>query len=130
MRAKRKLHEDDVQVCLCSNNGKIWNRKICGSLRCLNRLIKTECVEKFCSESCENRRFQKKQWKKVKVEKVPLVCKNKFALEMGDKGKGLVAAENIKSGEFVIEYIGEVTQNWWSKFSNNAFLGERLFVLL
>jgi len=59
-------------------------------------MIRVECVEKHCTEHCQNLRFQKRQWKNVQVK------------DFGEKGKGLIANEDIKAGDFVIEYIGEI----------------------
>ena len=64
---------------------------------CLNRVMSIECSNKCrCADKCTNRRFQKRQYKKLDI----------FSTE--GKGHGLKAKENIQNGEFIIEYIGEV----------------------
>ena len=45
---------------------------------------------------CKNQRFGNKIWKKLQVIKTE------------KKGFGVKTLENIRSGEFIIEYIGEV----------------------
>ena len=64
---------------------------------CLNRVMSIECSSKCkCGEKCTNRRFQKRQYKKLEV----------FSTD--GKGHGLQAKELIRKDEFIIEYIGEV----------------------
>ncbi|KAF2016498.1 hypothetical protein BU24DRAFT_328480, partial [Aaosphaeria arxii CBS 175.79] len=64
---------------------------------CINRATKMECiVDCGCGAACENRRFQQKQYANVTVMKTD------------KKGFGLRANTNLKPGEFVFEYIGEV----------------------
>ncbi|MCP4990376.1 MAG: SET domain-containing protein, partial [Colwellia sp.] len=66
---------------------------------CKNRQCQFECTELNCnvsSDECENRRFQNKLWKAVKVQ------------HTGNRGFGLYAQEDIKTDEFIMEYCGEV----------------------
>lgn len=64
---------------------------------CLNRSTSTECRRNCkAGDRCANQRFQKSIYSKVDVQK------------SGHKGWGLFAAETIKCGTFIIEYIGEV----------------------
>ena len=76
-------------VCVCDDG--------C-SVKCLNVQSNVECVSENCadSDSCQNRRFQRKMWKQVKVAAA------------GQKGLGLYANEDIECNSFVIEYVGEV----------------------
>ena len=69
----------------------------CGP-RCLNRLICTECEIKSCPVGplCQNRRFQKQENKLVYPKPTP------------EKGWGLFAKENIRKGDFIIQYLGEI----------------------
>ena len=69
----------------------------CGP-RCLNRLICTECEVKSCPVGtlCRNRRFQKQENKLV------------YPYPTEIKGWGLFALNDIKKGEFIIQYLGEI----------------------
>ena len=71
----------------------------CGE-ECVNRLVLTECDPKFCpcSTACKNQRFSRKEFKGIEVKR------------SSKKGHGLFSEENIKPGEFVLEYVGEVLQ--------------------
>jgi hypothetical protein len=80
----------------------------CGCLKqcdddCMNWTTMQECSSEVCALAaqggdCGNQRFQKPQATKV------------TARDSGQEGKGwgLFATENIKSQEFVIEFVGEV----------------------
>ncbi|KFD69880.1 hypothetical protein M514_06105 [Trichuris suis] len=65
--------------------------------QCLNYSMEIECGNE-CSwgDQCKNRRFQRKEYKKLDV----------FAA--GRKGLGIRAAERIQDLSFIIEYVGEV----------------------
>jgi hypothetical protein len=69
----------------------------CGP-RCLNRLICTECEIKSCPVGplCQNRRFQKQENKLV------------YPKLTDTKGWGLFAKDNIRKGDFIIQYLGEI----------------------
>ncbi|KAG9455834.1 hypothetical protein H6P81_000342 [Aristolochia fimbriata] len=93
-----------------------------GCTNCKDKTCSEGCVCRFqsiscskaccCSEMCTNRPFRKE--KRIKVVKTQS-C-----------GWGVVAAESIKKGEFVIEYIGEVIddalceQRLWDMKYNGA----------
>ncbi|CAI0427653.1 unnamed protein product [Linum tenue] len=70
----------------------------CSPICCENCVCRVQCISCSkscrCSENCTNRPFRKD--KKIRIVKTEL-C-----------GWGVVAAEPINKGEFVIEYIGEV----------------------
>lgn len=72
--------------------------KACGTTECINRALAIECDPSNCpcGSMCQNQRFQKRLYAGVEVRTTP------------GKGSGLFALENIDSGSFVIEYIGEV----------------------
>ncbi|WLF79477.1 histone methyltransferase set2 [Lodderomyces elongisporus] len=65
---------------------------------CINRITSVECINRHCScgENCQNQRFQKKQYADVSV----------FQTEL--KGYGLRANTQLREGDFIYEYIGEV----------------------
>uniref|UniRef100_T1GRQ2 Histone-lysine N-methyltransferase n=1 Tax=Megaselia scalaris TaxID=36166 RepID=T1GRQ2_MEGSC len=95
-----------VKISNLYNENKIFNcncrkdsENPCGrNSECLNRLLFIECDPKKCpaEEKCENQLFQKKLYAKMKVK------------NFGQKGFGLIAMENIASGTFVIEFVGEI----------------------
>ncbi|XP_021377179.1 uncharacterized protein LOC110465579 isoform X2 [Mizuhopecten yessoensis] len=66
---------------------------------CLNRLIYTECnpLACPCGERCSNQKIQKHEWspslKKITTE---------------DRGCGVKSLEPIHTGQFILEYLGEV----------------------
>ena len=64
---------------------------------CINRATKMECVgDCGCGADCQNQRFQRQQFADVSVFKTE------------KKGYGLRADTDLKSNEFIYEYIGEV----------------------
>ncbi|KAF2811860.1 uncharacterized protein BDZ99DRAFT_281967 [Mytilinidion resinicola] len=64
---------------------------------CINRATKMECIgDCGCGAACQNQRFQLKQYAKVTVIKTE------------KKGYGLRADTDMRAGEFIFEYIGEV----------------------
>ncbi|KAM7266705.1 hypothetical protein ACFE04_004602 [Oxalis oulophora] len=94
---KRKKHkEDDIVVCECKFN-VVDPDSACGD-RCLNVLTSTECTSGYCPCGifCLNQKFQKCEYAKTKLIKTE------------GRGWGLLADEDIKAGQFIIEYCGEV----------------------
>jgi hypothetical protein len=83
---------DEGFVCSCVES----DESPCGE-SCWNRAIMHECFENLCNagSKCQNQRFQKQQYCKVKVIETKLI------------GKGLLADQDIKKGTFIIEYTGE-----------------------
>ncbi|KAJ4289551.1 histone methyltransferase set2 [Kalmusia sp. IMI 367209] len=88
--------------CDCSEE---WDSKerinnACGDdSDCINRATKMECVgDCGCGRQCQNQRFQQKQYANVTVIKTE------------KKGFGLRANTDMKPGDFVFEYIGEVIE--------------------
>ncbi|KAF2261669.1 hypothetical protein CC78DRAFT_345430 [Lojkania enalia] len=64
---------------------------------CINRATKMECVgDCSCGSACQNQRFLRKQYADVAVIKTE------------KKGYGLRANSDLKPGDFIFEYIGEV----------------------
>ncbi|CAD5206739.1 unnamed protein product [Bursaphelenchus okinawaensis] len=92
------LINDRPDKCLCNyTEEEMKQGKACSSEQCLNRAMRYECPLKCPSgEYCRNRRFQNKEYAKIE----PF-----FA---GAKGWGIRALENIPSGSFIIEYVGEI----------------------
>ncbi|KAI9026281.1 hypothetical protein DFJ74DRAFT_34973 [Hyaloraphidium curvatum] len=69
----------------------------CGeSSECINRELYIECTSCPCRHHCQNKRFQRHQYAAVEV------------FEAGKKGLGIRALQDLPSGTFVFEYVGEV----------------------
>uniref|UniRef100_A0AAY4DJ39 Histone-lysine N-methyltransferase ASH1L-like n=1 Tax=Denticeps clupeoides TaxID=299321 RepID=A0AAY4DJ39_9TELE len=66
---------------------------------CLNRMIYTECSPSTCpcTDKCDNQHIQKHDW---------VQCLERFRAE--GKGWGIRTKEPLRSGQFIIEYLGEV----------------------
>jgi SET domain/AWS domain len=99
-RERKQLDEDEVMICQCK---PIWGTDTttigCGE-NCLNRMLNIECVAKYCpcGERCTNRSFSKRSYAKLEIRRA------------GAKGFGLFAAEDVKAGQFIVEYVGEVLE--------------------
>ncbi|XP_068201103.1 histone-lysine N-methyltransferase NSD2-like isoform X2 [Palaemon carinicauda] len=90
-----KLDLGAVNRCECDP----FSENPCGSdEKCLNRMLMFECVREVCGagDKCGNQRFQKRQYANVR------------SFRTDERGWGLKALEDIKKGEFVIEYVGEL----------------------
>ncbi|XP_043719873.1 histone-lysine N-methyltransferase ASHH3 isoform X2 [Telopea speciosissima] len=92
-KVKRRL-EDDGIFCSCSPSS--GSSGVCGRDCHCGMLLSCCSSSCNCGSSCLNKSFQHRPVKKVKLVKTEK-C-----------GSGLVADEDIKQGEFVIEYVGEV----------------------
>ncbi|KAL4422425.1 hypothetical protein ABPG75_008622 [Micractinium tetrahymenae] len=99
-RERKEQDEDDIMICQCK---KIWATDTttvgCGP-ECLNRMLNIECVEEYCpgGHRCSNQMFTKREYARIEVRRA------------GAKGFGLFAKEDLKAGQFVIEYLGEVLE--------------------
>uniref|UniRef100_A0A1D1XHF1 Histone-lysine N-methyltransferase ASHH3 n=1 Tax=Anthurium amnicola TaxID=1678845 RepID=A0A1D1XHF1_9ARAE len=90
---KRRI-EDDGIFCSCSPS--LGSSSVCsGDCHC-EMLFSTCSSSCRCGDFCRNKPFQRRALKKLKVVKTEK-C-----------GLGLVADEDIRQGDFVVEYIGEV----------------------
>nr|XP_006812995.1 PREDICTED: histone-lysine N-methyltransferase NSD2-like isoform X2 [Saccoglossus kowalevskii] len=67
---------------------------------CLNRMLLIECHSQVCpaGDNCQNQRFQKMQY----PETIP------FRTDEKGRGWGLKTTQDIKKGDFVHEYVGEL----------------------
>lgn len=86
------LDKSNKQVCECNESDP------CSSdVDCLNRLLMYECDGAICKnqDKCKNQRFKKREYAKTE----------KFKTQAG---WGLRSLEDIKKGQFVIEYVGEL----------------------
>ncbi|XP_077260397.1 histone-lysine N-methyltransferase ash1 isoform X2 [Temnothorax americanus] len=82
----------EAQACECKPESG------CGD-DCINRMVFSECSPQLCpcSDKCENQKIQKHEWS-------PGL--QRFMTE--DKGWGVRTQQAIKSGDFILEYVGEV----------------------
>lgn len=90
----RKRKSDDGIFCSCESSSD--STAVCGR-DCHCGMLLSSCSSGCkCGISCLNKAFQHRPVKKMKLVKTEK-C-----------GSGIVADEDIKLGEFVIEYVGEV----------------------
>ncbi|XP_070607547.1 histone-lysine N-methyltransferase NSD2 isoform X2 [Erythrolamprus reginae] len=85
----------EIPKCNC----KPSDENPCGlDSECLNRMLMYECHPQVCpaGERCQNQCFTKRQYPETKI------------IRTEGKGWGLVAKRDIRKGEFVNEYVGEV----------------------
>ncbi|XP_063224912.1 histone-lysine N-methyltransferase SETD2 isoform X2 [Bacillus rossius redtenbacheri] len=82
--------------CFLSQEEMVRGEMGCGE-DCLNSLLMIECGSRCpVGDRCANKRFQKQQYTKCEVFKTE------------KKGFGLRALQNVPSGTFIMEYVGEV----------------------
>ncbi|XP_050386962.1 histone-lysine N-methyltransferase ASHH1 isoform X2 [Argentina anserina] len=108
-RRHKKQQEEDIVTCECKYEEKDLE-SACGE-RCLNVLTSTECTPGYCpcSVYCKNQRFQKSEYAKIKLFKTE------------GRGWGIQANQNIKAGQFIIEYCGEVISCKEAKKRSHAY---------
>ena len=89
-----KLPLSELPICDCDPK----SQNPCGTDDCVNRILKYECHPAVCpaGERCNNQRFVKRQYPRQEP------------LYTGPRGWGLRATIDIKKGEFVNEYVGEL----------------------
>ncbi|KAK3097974.1 hypothetical protein FSP39_014982 [Pinctada imbricata] len=103
-KIKNNVHVDIRPVCPyeahACNCKRPYNPEEmgCGD-DCLNRMIYTECEASTCpcAEQCLNRRIQKHEW-----------AEGLETFTTKDRGLGVRCLNPISSGNFILEYIGEV----------------------
>ncbi|KAG1708319.1 hypothetical protein DVH05_024997 [Phytophthora capsici] len=95
-RKERSMPEDEVSICSCKPP-KDENEMGCLE-DCLNRVALVECIQGFCKcgDRCDNMRIQRGIMPATKL------------IECGRKGIGMRLLEDIKTGSFVAEYMGEI----------------------
>lgn len=95
-RSRNTQDDDEIMVCQCTSVVGT-DGDACGE-HCLNRMLNIECVEKFCPNGsrCTNRQFSQKKYASLEIQRA------------GKKGFGLFAKEDLKAGQFLVEYVGEV----------------------
>ncbi|VVC37627.1 Post-SET domain,AT hook, DNA-binding motif,AWS domain,SET domain,SRI, Set2 Rpb1 interacting [Cinara cedri] len=92
------LNSETSYMCHCTYTRKDYlERKPGCTSECINRILNIECgpnclLKRFCT----NKQFQNKQFKHTEVRRT------------SNKGYGVFALEDIPSGAFIDEYMGEV----------------------
>ncbi|CAL1265237.1 unnamed protein product [Larinioides sclopetarius] len=85
----------NISTCACDPS----KENPCGpESQCLNRSMLMECHPDIClaKDLCQNQKFQKRQYVSTKIFKTK------------DRGWGLKTLQDVKKGEFIIEYVGEI----------------------
>ncbi|XP_015917304.2 uncharacterized protein [Parasteatoda tepidariorum] len=92
--------KNDDQSCNCMPP-KDHRKRGCGT-DCLNRMMYVECTPNMCPcrDQCSNQRIFKHEWSPG-LER--FMTKN--------RGWGIRTTEYIRSGEFILEYVGEVVSD-------------------
>ncbi len=95
-RSRNTQDDDEIMVCQCSS--AVGTDEVACGEHCLNRMLNIECVEKFCPNGsrCTNRQFSQRKYASLEIQRA------------GKKGFGLFAKEDLKAGQFLVEYVGEV----------------------
>ncbi|GAV67184.1 SET domain-containing protein [Cephalotus follicularis] len=97
-RTKKKIKkhlEDDGIFCSCTPSPA--SSTVCCGRDCHCGMLLSSCSSGCrCGNACLNKPFQNRPVKKMKL------------IQTEKCGAGIVADEDIKQGEFVIEYVGEV----------------------
>ncbi|KAL8188610.1 hypothetical protein R6Q57_029898 [Mikania cordata] len=113
-RKQIKKKDEDIAVCECKIDP--GNTELACGERCLNVLTNTECTPGYCpcGSYCKNQRFQKSEYAKTKLFKTV------------GRGWGLLADENIKAGNFIIEYCGEIISSDEAKRRSQTYEAQGL----
>lgn len=109
----------DVKRCICKDNCKS---------DCINKKNRNECVIGYCinklnyflgDKNCRNNVLQKKDFPKFYTQDVLI-----FIIQVKNKGIGLFIDENISKGNIIIEYIGDIIDDFELQvrmFNNRVF---------
>uniref|UniRef100_A0A803LZA6 Uncharacterized protein n=1 Tax=Chenopodium quinoa TaxID=63459 RepID=A0A803LZA6_CHEQI len=89
----KRRHEDDGIFCSCGSS--TGSNASCGRDCHCGMLLSTCSSNCKCGDDCVNKPFQQRPVKKLKL------------VQTEKCGAGIVAVEDIRQGEFVIEYVGE-----------------------
>ncbi|EOA33541.1 hypothetical protein CARUB_v10019650mg [Capsella rubella] len=118
-RNRKNQTIDEIMVCHCKPppDGRLG----CGE-ECLNRMLNIECLQGTCPAGnlCSNQQFQKRKY--VKFER----------FQSGKKGYGLRLLEDVREGQFLIEYVGEVLdmQSYETRQKEYACKGQKHFYFM
>ncbi|CAI9106708.1 OLC1v1005925C1 [Oldenlandia corymbosa var. corymbosa] len=93
-KKNKRRPEDDGIFCFCKSS--TGSSGVCDK-DCLCGMLQSSCSSNCqCGPLCLNKPFHERPVKKMKI------------VQTEKCGSGIVADEDIKQGEFVIEYVGEV----------------------
>jgi [histone H3]-lysine36 N-trimethyltransferase len=88
------IDEDNDEPERCTCQAPYKKGPCCFDERCVNYATQTECT--VCHPGCQNQRFRRRQFANIEVREAP------------GKGFGLFTNEDLKPGQFVYEYYGEL----------------------
>lgn len=103
----------DACGCFAENDS---DDHICTDESCVLFACQEECHE--CLPRCGNQRITKKQWRSVQV------------VDAGPKGKGLQADEDIKKGNFILEYVGKAIRKAYLERLFSRYKTERMLYIM
>ncbi|KAF7992681.1 hypothetical protein HCN44_005025 [Aphidius gifuensis] len=91
----KPVEVDSIVACECNPQ---WSNPCSSDTDCLNRILSIECSPDICpaGEKCNNQAFVRRVYPAMEP------------FHTAGRGWGLRTLDNIKSGQFVIEYVGEV----------------------
>lgn len=85
------------ECCSVKDGQQSDDHPCCGSETCVDAALLIECSRDcVCDASCANRRFQRRQYAELELFKTHM------------KGWGLRSRHDLPSGQFALEYVGEV----------------------
>lgn len=95
---------NDAEACNCTlpqPDAKDAETQCCGD-DCLNRMVYTECSSQMCpvGDKCMNQRIQRHRW-----------AQGLERFMTKEKGWGVRCRNQLKSGVFILEYVGEVVSD-------------------
>ncbi|KAI9555346.1 hypothetical protein GHT06_017861 [Daphnia sinensis] len=95
---------NDAEACNCTlpePDAKDAEAQCCGD-DCLNRMVYTECNSQMCpvGDKCMNQRIQRHRW-----------AQGLERFMTKEKGWGVRCRNPLKSGVFILEYVGEVVSD-------------------
>ncbi|XP_046412948.1 histone-lysine N-methyltransferase NSD2 [Neodiprion fabricii] len=91
----KPVEVESIAACDCDAD---WDNPCAPETDCLNRILSVECSSGMCpaGPKCGNQAFVRRQYPSM------------IPFHTAGRGWGLKALETIKSGQFVVEYVGEV----------------------
>ena len=110
--AKRPPLDKNSEFCGCAAEPE----GCCRDESCVLFACQEECQN--CRPNCCNQRIGRKQWKSVEV------------FDAGPKGRGLRAKEDIRKGEFIIEYVGRAIRKQYLEGLFRRYKTERMLYIM
>ncbi len=100
----------------CSCKPEFPGGPVCTDRSCINYATLLECLK--CKSGCQNNRIQRKKFADVEVR------------ETSWKGHGLFTNEDLKKGQYIMEYLGELINGAELSARMDASMGNKhLYVL-